>query len=531
MSRSNEYLSLAGRVGAQAEKRPEARAIITKDRVHSYSEIERDSNRLAHALLSTGAQAGDRVALVLQKSPEAIIAMLACLKAGMLYVPIDPGSPALRAQRIMDACEPAILLTHGPAAALATALHPSAGKRRWRVGWLDEVEPTGVLGSADFGIVDLYSAPDTAPPTPAGGLRPAHILFTSGSTGTPKGVVVGQPSILTFIDWANDYFKVQPGDRHSGHSPLHFDLSTFDIFGTLSAGAELHLVPAELNLLAPKLAKWIRESELTQWFSVPSILTYLVKFDAVAAGDFPSLKRLLWCGEVLPTPTLRALMHALPHVTFTNLYGPTEATIASSYYTVPEIPDTDRAEIPIGQPCGGEALHLIDGELYISGDGLALGYWNDPETTAKAFLSQPEVATGSDGRIYKTGDLARVGEDGLFYFLGRADSQIKSRGYRIELGEIEAALATMSELRESVVVALPSDGFEGWTIACAFTSHSGATLPVAELRKQLGALIPAYMIPSRWAQVASLPRTSNGKADRRAVKELFEAKRGVGASK
>src|SRR5206468_830593 len=227
-----------------------------------------------------------------------------------------------------------------------------------------------------------------------------------------------------------------------------------------------YLVPPDLSLFPTRLADFIRSNQLTQWFSVPSLLTYMANLDAIRFGDFPDLKRLLLCGEVLPTPTLIHWMRRLPHVRFTNLYGPTETTIVSSYYTVPICPTDEREPIPIGTACDGEELLVLDGqlrpvapgdigELYIRGVGLSPGYWRDLEKTRSAFLPYPGGA-GPQDRIYKTGDLARRGADGLVYFVGRADTQIKSRGYRIELGEIETALHSLPGLRESAVVAIQS---------------------------------------------------------------------------
>ena len=315
-------------------------------------------------------------------------------------------------------------------------------------------------------------------------------------------------------------------DRVSGHSPLHFDLSTFDIYGAFAAGAELHLVPAEVNLMAPKLAAFIRDARLTQWFSVPSILTYMAKFDAVTSDGFPELKRLLWCGEVFPTPPFVHWMERLPHVTFTNLYGPTEATIASSYYTLDERPDPADGS-SIGEACAGEGLLVLNerlaavadgevGDLDISGAGLSPGYWRDPDNTAAAFRTR---ANGE--RIYRTGDLARVGPDGLVFFHGRSDTQIKSRGHRIELGEIEAALSVIDELAESAVVALPTDGFEGYSICCAYVPAAGADVSPVTLRTALRTQIPNYMLPSKWLALDRLPKNANGKTDKPALRDRF----------
>jgi acyl-coenzyme A synthetase/AMP-(fatty) acid ligase len=258
----------------------------------------------------------------------------------------------------------------------------------------------------------------------------------------------------------------------------------------------------------------------------------MAKFDVIREADFPALERVLWCGEVLPTPILMHWMERLPHARFTNLYGPTEATIASSYYTVPERPEDETEPIPIGTPCAGEELLVLDdqlapvstgeiGDLYIGGVGLSPGYWRDDEKTRAAFVPDPNTTDGS-ARIYRTGDLAKVMEDGLVYFLGRADSQIKSRGYRIELGEIETALNAFQELRECAVVGVETGGFEGTAICCAFAPAAGHEVEPPQLREQLAALLPAYMLPSRWHQMDALPKNVNGKIDRRALRELFE---------
>jgi acyl-coenzyme A synthetase/AMP-(fatty) acid ligase len=223
-------------------------------------------------------------------------------------------------------------------------------------------------------------------------------------------------------------------------------------------------------------------------------------------------------------------MERLPHVRFTNLYGPTEATIASSYHTVERIPSpTD--EIPIGRPCPGEMLLVLNehmrfvppgqiGDLYIAGCGLSRGYWRDAAKTEAAFLPYKDESN-SELRIYKTGDLAKTDASGLVYFVGRKDSQIKSRGYRIELGEIEAALAAIEELKESAVVAIGSDGFANNLICCAYCPAT-TELAAVEIRSRLKSRLPAYMIPSKWKQLEALPRNANGKIDRAWLREEFQ---------
>ena len=518
---------------AQAELRPEAVALIFRGHSTTYAHLEQNSNRLARALRSAGCVRGDRVALLVPKSMQAIVAMFGSMKADCIYVPIDTSSPVARIQRILQKCECRCVLAEQSTTGLLNELlaHGSLTDSI-QLGWLDHGAPLFDGTSAAFSWSDVQSLPDTTVDSATRPSDPVHILFTSGSTGMPKGVVITHENVMHFIRWAAAYFGMSAADRISGHPPLHFDLSTFDIYGTIAAGAQLHLVPPETSLLPHKLAEFIRESKLTQWFSVPWVLQQMVKFDAVRPNDFPSLKRILWCGETFPTPSLMYWMKRLPHVTFDNLYGPTEATIASSYYRVARSPEDETVEVPIGLPCKGELLLVLDdqlrpvtpgeiGELYIGGVGLSPGYWNDSEKTQEVFRPNPYSSNPRD-RIYKTGDLARIGVNGLFYLVGRSDSQIKSRGYRIELGEIEAAVHALSEVQDAAVVALESDDPATRSIACAYVPQRGIDLSPLALKKKLAGVLPGYMLPQRWMALSQLPRNNNGKADRPLLKQQFQ---------
>jgi amino acid adenylation domain-containing protein len=519
-------------VARQAERRPEAVALVLGEERLTYGRLEEESNRVARLLLETGCARGDRVAIFQPKNPAAIVSMLGTLKADCAYVPIDVASPAPRVAKILDAAEPRVVLVDPSSAKLLDeTLAETELAAAPVVGTVGEGPLEGEHFASAFSPAD-WAGQDAARVDCANGPEDiAHLLFTSGSTGTPKGVMIKHANVVAFVEWATSYFGTKEGDRISGHPPLHFDLSTFDIYGTFLAGAELHLVPASLNLIPQKLAEFIRSSELTQWFAVPSIFTFMAKFEAVEQDDFPTVERILWCGEVLPTPVLVHWMKRVPHAAFTNLYGPTEATIASSYYTMPGLPPSETEPIPIGVACEDEELLVLDaelqpvadgeiGDLYIAGIGLSPGYWRDEEKTGAAFLPDPRR---EGERIYKTGDLARRTPDGLFHFLGRADSQIKSRGYRIELGEIETALSSLGELGEAAVVGVDVGGFEGTAICCAYAPAAGADVQPAEVRKRLQKLLPTYMLPSRWHVLDVLPKNVNGKIDRRRLREHFEA--------
>jgi amino acid adenylation domain-containing protein len=514
-------------IAEAAQRRPEAVAVVMQDQSLTYGQLEESTNRLARLLQAAGCHRGDRVCFAIPKSPAAIIAIVGILKAGCIHVPIDTSSPAARVSKIIRSSDPRYILGVESSSGLLEELFAqSEFGDSLGVGWMETKHPEYGHFSPRFQWADIssYSAEPLEYSQESDG--PAHILFTSGSTGEPKGVVITHANVVHFVEWAVRYFGIAGSDRVSCHPPLHFDLSVFDIFGAFAAGAQLHLVPPMLALLPNKLAEFIRTSELTQWFSVPSVLNYMAKFDVVDFNDFPALRRLLWCGEVFPTPALMYWMKRLPQVSFTNLYGPTETTIASSYHTVKSCPADGTQPIPIGTACDGEELLVLNdelrpvragevGNLYIRGVGLSPGYWRDPVATEASFVSY-----GGGCRIYRTGDLARMGPDGLVYFVGRNDTQIKSRGYRIELGEIEVALHDLPELKECAVVALPTDGFETSLICCAYVARDQSVTP-SGIRSQLGRVLPPYMVPSHWMALPALPNNGNGKIDRRKIHEMF----------
>ena len=522
----------------QAEQQPDATAVVWQGQATSYSELEQASNRLARALMAVGCRRGDRVGLLLPKSAKTLVAMFATLKADCIYVPIDTASPAARIERILRLCRCRCILAEPATAALLQDLVTSHRlPESTRIGWMDRnaTLPSGVNAQFSWDIVGCFS--DSHVNSRSDLSDPAHILFTSGSTGTPKGVVITHSNVSHFVNWAVAYLGMRPTDRISCHSPLHFDLSTFDIYGAIAAGAQLYLLSPEISVLPHRLADFIRESRLTQWFSVPSALVPLATFGAMEQDDFPELERLLWCGEKFPTPALIHWMQRLPHVAFINLYGPTEATIASSYYRVCRCPTSERAEIPIGQACDGERLLVLDGQLrpaapgeigdlYIGGVGLSPGYWKDPAKTRQVFKRNPH-GTHSSERIYKTGDLARIGDDGMIYLVGRSDSQIKSRGYRIELGEIEAAMHATPGVESAAVVALDTAGTDDKAICCAYVRSPGYDPSPPALKQELTKILPRYMIPARWIRLERMPLNASGKTDRALLKHQFLTEAGV----
>ncbi|HJU44096.1 MAG TPA: amino acid adenylation domain-containing protein [Vicinamibacterales bacterium] len=514
----------------QAQRRPEATAVVSTAARLTYGELDTLSSQLARVLKEAGCQRFDRVALLLPSSPMAIAGLLGIYKAGGIYVPLDAASPVARLKKILDSCENQWLLAAAPVTPVVQELFEDEEYRqRLRVGWLDHAAPVGDGFRADFTLDDVRRAPAAPIDCRRDSDVPAHILFTSGSTGMPKGVVLSHANVIHFIEWAVGYFGIESSDRAPALPPLHFDMSMLDIFSMMAAGGELHLIPKELHLLPQKLAEFIRTAQLTQLYVVPAILNLLAKFNAVRQNDFPAMRRVIWAGDVLPTPALIYWMQRLPHVSFTNLYGPTETAISSSYYTVPECPRDPQAAIPIGVGCAGEELLVLDeslrpaatgeiGDLYIGGVGVALGYWRDAERTAQSFLRDPR---NPSQRLYKTGDLARVGDNGQVYFLGRKDFQVKSRGYRIELGEIETAVNAIDGILECAVVGVRTGGFEGVAICCAYVTQPGEKMTPSAIRRALSRAVPPYMLPTRWQAFDVFPKNASGKIDRRRLQDIF----------
>lgn len=524
---------LQDRIVRAAERAPNDPAIVAHDEQCTYGEVDVLSTQFARALLENGVCRGDRVGVYMPKCISALASVIGVLKADCVYVPLSTDCPSKRVQQMLAICEPSWIVTSAKTAGqLGKVIATSRCSQSVRIAIIDE----GPSVPADIPVSlwrsDL-SAFSAEPLTPRASLsEPALILFTSGSTGRPKGVAITQQNVITFVDWATAYFGMHRDDRISCHPPLDFDLATFDMFSAFSVGAELHLIPPEIGLFPQDLVRFIQDHRLTQWFSVPSILSHWMQFEAVEYHGFPHLRRLLWAGEVLPTRTLSYLMQRLPHVQFTNIYGPTETSIGSSVYTVPRVPSSDVEPIPIGTPCAGDQFLLLDnelqlvprgelGEIFITGPGVTPGYWNDPEMTATAYLPNPH-GSGDTGRMYRTGDFAKLGEDGRYYFHGRQDTQIKRAGFRIELADVEAALNSLPCVSEAAVVLREGSLSSSTELCCAFVPACGLSTTDREVRNALAELLPSYMLPTFWLCVEQLPRTPNGKTDRQRLKQQVQ---------
>ena len=409
-------------VAAEANRRPDATAVVLGEERLSYGELEVLSNQLARALRERGCARGDRVGLLVPKSPLAVVCILGIYKADCVYVPLDPESPAKLLARIVGLAESHCLLASASLAPRVRELLSQPGLPALRIGWLGAPDQSAGSLPVAFRFSDIGALRGTPLPGAFRAHDTAHILFDPRAGESPRGVTATHHNVVSFVDWARRHFRLNESDRLSGYAPLTSDHSLFDIFSSLASGAELHLVPAEARLLPVRLAAWIRTSAITQWSAPAAVLDNMAKLEAVQAWDFQELRRVLWSGE-LQRAALSHWMKQLPHVEFTNLYGAPETTIASAYHTVVSYPGDAGERLPVGTPRTGAELLLLDqnlqpvtagrhGDIYVRGASLSPGYWRDAEATRRAF---PEVV--GSGRVYRTGHQGRRGEDGHIYLV------------------------------------------------------------------------------------------------------------------
>lgn len=501
-----------------AKAYPEKAAVWARGKSITYRELEERSNQLAHLLRKRGVVKGDRVGLFFPKCVESVISMLGVLKAGGVYVPLDPQAPADRVGYIIANCGIRVLITNREKRQALTADTLAA----LECSILND-EGSESSGNNILGWQQLAEFPaDRAPKVDLIETDLAYILYTSGSTGRPKGVMISHQNALTFVEWCAEEFQVRSEDRLSNHAPLHFDLSVFDVYNALEAGATVYLVTEDLAVFPTSLANFIETQKITIWYSVPSALMLLLLHAHLTPEKLKSVRTILFAGEVFPMKYLRQLAVFAPHADLYNLYGPTETNVCT-YYKVERERLESMEKLPIGIACantdafavtddGRQARQGETGELYVRGPGVTYGYWADSEKTNKMVVPN-RFQPNFNENMYRTGDIVSMGEDGNFYFFGRRDSMIKSRGYRIELGEIESALLSHPGVREAAVLAIP-DEVVGNRLRAVVAAHVPDSLKALELQQHCATRVPKYMIPEFIDLCVELPKTSTGKIDR-----------------
>jgi amino acid adenylation domain-containing protein len=510
-----------------ASRYPDKTAVWARGRSITYRELDQRSNQVSHLLQKRGVKKGDRVGLYFPKAVESVISMLGVLKAGGVYVPLDPQAPPDRIGYIIENCGIRVLITND---------EKRSGLDAATLGRLDlcvltdpELKSSNGGGIVPWGILQEYAA-DSAPAVTLTETDLAYILYTSGSTGRPKGVMLSHQNALTFVEWCAATFHITSEDRLSNHAPLHFDLSVFDIYNTIEAGATVYLITEDIALFPTTLANFIESKGITVWYSVPSALILLMLHANLRREKLSLLRTVLFAGEVFPIKYVRQFSELLPDVDLYNLYGPTETNVCT-YYKVETARLDSMDKLPIGIACENTEVFAVTdqdqivsgpnqtGELYVRGPAVTYGYWADPEKTNKMVVPN-RFQEQFEEKMYRTGDLVTLAEDGNYYFIGRRDSMIKSRGYRIELGEIESALLSHPGVREAAAVAIP-DEIIGNRIKAVISTHESHALKPVDLQQFCATRIPKYMIPEFIEFMAELPKTSTGKVDRVRLREAL----------
>ncbi|HJT58388.1 MAG TPA: amino acid adenylation domain-containing protein [Ktedonobacteraceae bacterium] len=489
---------------AQLPERPRQAAVIAPSRTLTYQEVYNGSTQLAQRLRQLEVRPNRLVAVVMEKGWEQVVAVLGVLQSGAAYLPIDPGLPAERLTYLLEHAEVEIVLTQSW---IDRTVQWPANIQRLLVDTLN-LERAGILPT-----MPVQEPEDLA-----------YVIYTSGSTGLPKGVMIDHRGAVNTIMDINRRFGVSSKDRVLALSSLSFDLSVYDIFGTLAVGGTI-VMPGEQAIRNP--AVWLEtvvQERVTIWNSVPALLQMLVEY----AEPHPELlsnaclRLVLLSGDWIPLSLPDRIKKLFAGVEVISLGGATEASIWSIFYPIDHL-DPAWTSIPYGRPLSNQQFHVLNellepcptwvpGQLYIAGIGLARGYWHDENKTRASFITHPRT----NERLYRTGDLGRYLPDGTIEFLGREDFQVKVQGYRIELGEIEAALARHEAVGEAIVTAVGERHADKRLVAYVVPKQ-GHTLSSSKLRYFLQEQLPIYMVPSTLLLLDALPLTANGKVDRKAL--------------
>jgi len=479
--------------------------------VVSYSALQSLSNRIAHFFLAKGLKTGDVIAIFNNKSPLGYASMLAALKTGVIYTNLDLTSPYQRIKKILDRCQPKIIFFDTDC------------------DIKNEVTATGIT------TVDLYNNfhselvvfDDNLPAITHKiiGADAAYIMFTSGSTGFPKGAVITHANLLNFIAWGQNEFGITSDDIFTNANPIYFDNSVFDFYVSLFSGAQLVPFTNDIARDAFTLVKEVAKANCTTWFSVPSLLIYLITTKSLTAKSLPSIRRFIFGGEGFPKPKLKKLYEMYGGTArLFNVYGPTECTCICSSYLITEEDFNEMNNLaPLGYLAPNFDFVLTgadetnkSGELCLKGPNVGAGYYNDKERTEQSFIQNPYNPNYNE-TVYKSGDLVHVDENGQLHFKGRADNQVKHMGYRIELEEIEAMLNSLHYVNEAAVIYERINESLGQIIS--FVSLS---VPEAEGHaiNDLKLLVPEYMLPRKIFVLDHLPKNQNGKIDKVALKDF-----------
>ncbi len=484
-------------------KCPGKTAVVDHDRSYTFAELERFAKNCAALILQRTAAFNQPIAVFLPKSAAVIIADLGVLYSGNCYANLDINSPPERLKSILTNLAAAIIITSTPQLAALRSLGVAEGQ------WLlveeafgVEIYDENVLRARRERVIDT---------------NPLCVIHTSGSTGVPKGVALSHRNTIDFLDWAFDKFSIDGSEIVGSLAPAFFDIYTLEMNMCLAKGSTLMFIPSHYAVFPAKLVDFLAEKQVSFIYWVSTIMVNIANQDLMAGRTLEAIKKVLFGAEVLPAKHLNYWRRHVPNATFINNYGPAEITVQCTCYIIDrEFTDADR--IPLGFACRNTDLLILNehdelvkgeeaGEVCVRGSCVGLGYWNNPEKTAAAFVQNP-LNPHYPEIIYRTGDLASRNSRGELMFLGRKDFQIKHYGYRIEMGEIEHAAFQVEGVKNCCV----TYNHEKKDIQMFF--EAGKELTPAFIRKQLLSFVPKYMLPTVFRQMEQLPKTPNGKIDR-----------------
>lgn len=500
-----------------ANEQAELPALRFSDRVVTYGQLDSLANSLASLLLAKGCKRGDVIAIGHDKKLLSYALMLAALRIGVPYVNFDTASPVERLNRIMDTCCARLVFYDDPSKENLIRELTGSGMREGMLLSENELYSPSQL--------ELESVSRAA--AAVDGACIAYIMFTSGSTGIPKGVAVTHQNAIHFIAWGKRCFEVNKTDVFAQLSPMYFDNSVFDFYVGLFSGASLAPVPRELMTKPYELVPFVGKSGATIWFSVPSLLMYMMTMKAMKAAALPAIRAFSFGGEGYPKAELKKLFDMFAgKARLFNVYGPTECTCICSAHVISDADFADMSGLPtLGFLNENFDYRIVDeegrdsrtGELWLIGPNVASGYFNDPERTEAAF----SVMTNPNRymkRVYKTGDIVNESDNGHLNFIGRKDNQIKHMGYRIELEEIEQAMARVPGVDQAAAVYRRISGTHG-----KIYGFAACSLPIDErvILDELSKTLPDYMIPGKITLLSELPKNANGKVDRKHLAALL----------
>ena len=482
-------------------------AIVDEQESYTYKEYHDKAVGIAEAIIATGIGSKKPVVVYLNKSVKVLASFMGIAYTGNFYSPIDIDMPAQRVNRILEVLEPEVVIT-------TEELKEEFSQFTYQGKYLiyEDIMP---VENSDAVKMAMEKIIDT---------DLLYVLFTSGSTGMPKGVCITHRGVIDYTDWVTETFEITEEDSFGNQAPFYFDNSILDIYSTMKTGATLYIIPKMLFPQPVRLLQYLKDNQINTIFWVPSALMVVSKIKAFRNVDLTdTLKRVLFCGEVMPNKQLNVWRKYLPNALYANLYGPTEITDACTYYIV-DREFKDDESLPIGIPMKNTEILVLDdenrlvtepgvvGELCVRGTGVATGYYKNPEKTAQAFVQNP-LNDAYEEKIYRTGDLVEYNEYRELIYLSRKDFQIKHMGHRIELGEIETAVSSLEDI----------------TMNCCLydEKHSKIVLfldkdmPKDEVNSRLANMIPDYMLPGKVIFMETMPLNANGKIDRVALKEFL----------